>query len=277
MSRALGRGAGSRDRCRRTSSGRRWSRLVARCRPKGETAPHDLRRTLGAILWRHRNGATWRAVPAELGPWWRAAQLFIRRAELGAWQRLLEAAQARGPPRAAGRSGTPAASNSAWRSWTAPASGRARRPRGRPKKGKLAPAGPPGSARALARRVRHQDVRHSRWSRPCRRRRDRARPSARAAAGAGAARPSAAGAALGRGRPRLQLQRLASAHLGQRRASGDPDPKQRGGRRPPRLHPPRPQPGRAALGAARGPARGRDPLREDRRQLPGRAPSRRDC
>jgi hypothetical protein len=35
-------------------------------------------------------------VPAELGPWWRAAQLFIRWSRLGAWQRLLEAAQARG-------------------------------------------------------------------------------------------------------------------------------------------------------------------------------------
>ena len=45
------------------------------------------------IFWRHRNGATWRAIPAELGPWWQAAQLFIRWAEAGAWERLLELAQ----------------------------------------------------------------------------------------------------------------------------------------------------------------------------------------
>jgi len=52
--------------------------------------------TLDGILWRHRNGATWRALPPEYGPWWRAAQLFIRWSRLGAWQRLLILAQARG-------------------------------------------------------------------------------------------------------------------------------------------------------------------------------------
>ena len=70
--------------------------LIEAARPKGKTRPRDLRRTLEAIVWRHRNGATWRAIPAELGPWWRAAQLFIRWAELGVWQRLLETAQGRG-------------------------------------------------------------------------------------------------------------------------------------------------------------------------------------
>jgi transposase len=67
--------------------------LVEACRPKGKTPPRDLRRTIEAIMWRHENGAKWRAIPSELGPWWRAAQLFIRWARLGAWQRLLEAAQ----------------------------------------------------------------------------------------------------------------------------------------------------------------------------------------
>ena len=70
--------------------------LVEACRPKGETPPRDLRRTVEAIVWRHANGAKWRAVPVELGPWWRAAQLFIRWAKLGVWERLLEAIQARG-------------------------------------------------------------------------------------------------------------------------------------------------------------------------------------
>ena len=59
--------------------------LVEACRPKGKTLPQDLRRTVSAILWRHENGAKWRAVPAEFEPWWRAAQVFIRWARLGVW------------------------------------------------------------------------------------------------------------------------------------------------------------------------------------------------
>ena len=39
--------------------------LIEVCRPKGKTPPHDLRRTLSAILWRHQNGAKWRSVPKE--------------------------------------------------------------------------------------------------------------------------------------------------------------------------------------------------------------------
>ena len=70
--------------------------LVEACRPKGKTAPHDLRRTVTAILWRHQNGAKWRAIPAEFGPWWRAAQVFIRWARHGAWERLLALVQERG-------------------------------------------------------------------------------------------------------------------------------------------------------------------------------------
>src|SRR4028119_1555620 len=47
--------------------------LIEACRPKGKTPPQDLRRTLSAILWRHQNGAKWRAAPPELGPGGRAA------------------------------------------------------------------------------------------------------------------------------------------------------------------------------------------------------------
>src|SRR5689334_13910978 len=64
--------------------------------PKGKTSPQNLRRTLSAIVWRHQNGAKWRAIPAELGPWSRAAQTFIRWAHLGVWERLLGLAQERG-------------------------------------------------------------------------------------------------------------------------------------------------------------------------------------
>ena len=82
-----------------TLTDERWAALgppVEAARPKGKTPPRHLRRTMEAIVWRHRNGATWRAVPAEYGPWWTAAQLFIRWAKLGVWERLLGLAQERG-------------------------------------------------------------------------------------------------------------------------------------------------------------------------------------
>jgi transposase len=70
--------------------------LIEACRPKGKTPPQDLRRTLSAILWRHQNGAKWRAIPSDLGPWSRAAQTFIRWARLGVWERLLTLGQDKG-------------------------------------------------------------------------------------------------------------------------------------------------------------------------------------
>jgi len=42
--------------------------LIEACRPKGKTPPQDLRRTIEAILWRHQNGAKWRAVPRSSVP-----------------------------------------------------------------------------------------------------------------------------------------------------------------------------------------------------------------
>ncbi|WP_409566647.1 transposase [Methylobacterium sp. E-005] len=42
--------------------------LVEACRPKAKTPPQDLQRTLSALLWRHQNGAKWRAIPEDLGP-----------------------------------------------------------------------------------------------------------------------------------------------------------------------------------------------------------------
>ena len=74
----------------------RLSPLVEAARPRGKTGHRDLRRTVAAILWRHRNGAARRSVPAEFGPWWMAAQTFIRWSRLGVWDRLLGAAKARG-------------------------------------------------------------------------------------------------------------------------------------------------------------------------------------
>jgi transposase len=73
-----------------------WEPLIEEVRPRGKTPPKDLRRTISAIFWRHQNGAKWRSIPAELGPWWLAAQLFIRWAKQGVWERLLELVQQRG-------------------------------------------------------------------------------------------------------------------------------------------------------------------------------------
>ena len=45
--------------------------LIEACRPKGKTPPQDLRRTISALVWRHQNGAKWRAIqrvhPVDLG------------------------------------------------------------------------------------------------------------------------------------------------------------------------------------------------------------------
>ena len=66
------------------------------CRPLAKVPPSNLRRTIGAILWRHQNGAKWRALPEGFGPWWMAAQTFIRWSRLGVWERMLAMAQAGG-------------------------------------------------------------------------------------------------------------------------------------------------------------------------------------
>jgi transposase len=70
-----------------------WEPLIEAVRPRGKTPPKDLQRTVSAIFWRHQNGAKWRSIPDELGPWWLAAQLFIRWSKLGVWERLLELAR----------------------------------------------------------------------------------------------------------------------------------------------------------------------------------------
>ncbi len=70
--------------------------LIDACRPHAKVPSPHLRHTIEAILWRHRNGAKRRSVPAELGPWWKAAQTFIRWARLGVWERLLTMAQKKG-------------------------------------------------------------------------------------------------------------------------------------------------------------------------------------
>src|SRR4051812_47609255 len=74
-----------------------WEALIEAVRPRGKTPPKELRWTISAIFRRHQNGAKWRSIPAEipaeLGPWWLAAQLFIRWAKQGVWERLLDLVQ----------------------------------------------------------------------------------------------------------------------------------------------------------------------------------------
>ena len=77
----------------------RLSPLIEAVRPHGKTEPHALRRTVEAIIWRHNNGAKWRAVPVELGPWWMAAQCHNRWFHLGVWDRLLDLAREQGGAR----------------------------------------------------------------------------------------------------------------------------------------------------------------------------------
>nr|WP_197463143.1 IS5 family transposase [Gluconobacter thailandicus] len=72
-----------------------WEPLIEEVRPKGKTPPKNLGRTISAIFWRHQNGAKWRAIPSEFGPWWIAAQLFIRWSKLAVWQRLFEKVKGR--------------------------------------------------------------------------------------------------------------------------------------------------------------------------------------
>ncbi|WP_308219628.1 transposase [Azospirillum argentinense] len=61
--------------------------LIEECRSRGKTPPQHLpqhlHRAITAIMWRLTNGGKWRSIPPALGPWWMAAQTFIRWARLG--------------------------------------------------------------------------------------------------------------------------------------------------------------------------------------------------
>ena len=90
--------------------------------PRRRPMTHE-RRTVEAVVWRLRNGAKWRAVPPEFGPWARAAHLHLRWSRLGVWQRafehlrdtrhaalaevMLDGTSVRAHPKAAGAKGGP--------------------------------------------------------------------------------------------------------------------------------------------------------------------------
>lgn len=69
--------------------------LIDEVRPHAKVPIADLRRRIEGIFWRHDDGAKWRAMPAEYGPWWKPAQTFMDWARLGVWERLLDLARER--------------------------------------------------------------------------------------------------------------------------------------------------------------------------------------
>jgi transposase len=69
--------------------------LINECRPPCKVPIANLRQRIEGILWRHDNGAKWRALPAEYGPWWKPAQTFIDWSRLGVWEQLFKLVQAR--------------------------------------------------------------------------------------------------------------------------------------------------------------------------------------
>src|SRR3712207_4308323 len=76
----------------------RWNALeplLNEVRPWAARPIRELRWTIEAIVWRHENGAKWRSIPAELGPWWMAAQTFLRWSRLAVWEGLPRLVQER--------------------------------------------------------------------------------------------------------------------------------------------------------------------------------------
>jgi transposase len=73
--------------------------LIEALRPHGKTQPEKLRRNIEAIIWRHQNGAKWRAIPLEPAPWSRACQCFNGWTHHGVRERLpgLTQSEAGGP------------------------------------------------------------------------------------------------------------------------------------------------------------------------------------
>ena len=53
-------------------SDERWAALeplVGAWRPNAKVPPWHLRHMISAVVWRHENGAKWRAIPMELRLW----------------------------------------------------------------------------------------------------------------------------------------------------------------------------------------------------------------
>ncbi|MET4107032.1 transposase [Hymenobacter sp. UYP22] len=73
-----------------------WARLAPLLPGRPGTSGgrgRDNRQFVEAVLWLARNGARWRALPAERGNWHTTYTRFQRWAASGVWQRVFEAVQ----------------------------------------------------------------------------------------------------------------------------------------------------------------------------------------
>src|SRR3954451_18128425 len=82
--------------------------LLPKAKPLGRPRKNCLRRVLDAILYRNRNGCTWRALPHDFPPWRAVYNHFIRWRDDGTWAALNDALRAE-VRRKAGRDPTPSA------------------------------------------------------------------------------------------------------------------------------------------------------------------------
>jgi hypothetical protein len=255
--------------------------------PEGQDAAAELRRTVEAIFWRHQNGAKWRSVPAELAP--RGAGRMIGAADHGGGRRSSSSAGRGSGPGAPARGG-PGAPCRARRGVPR----RHQRP-GAPESGGRGQKGGSRAGRDVREALGRSRGGHGREACVSDRRRLGAgrrlrpgfRPSPRAASRAGPAGPAAARAARRCRHRGVVGDRCEAARRISSDASREPI-RSRGARPavptrrneaavacPGCIHNNRSgatlPTGRAAVGAAEGVARRRDPPREDSRQLPGRA------
>lgn len=82
--------------------------LLPRAKLLGRPRKNDLRRVLDAILYRNRNGCTWRALPHDFPPWRAVYNDFIRWRDDGTWAALNDALRTKVRCQA-GRDPTPSA------------------------------------------------------------------------------------------------------------------------------------------------------------------------
>ncbi len=68
---------------------------------RGARPRKDERRTIEAIVWRRDNGAKWRSVPAELGPWHRAYLRFRCWTLSSGWDKIMAYVSVQGEPKLA--------------------------------------------------------------------------------------------------------------------------------------------------------------------------------
>jgi hypothetical protein len=66
-----------------------WERIVPLLPPL-RRHPHDDRTLLAGMLWVVQTGTSWRALPAQFGPWQTVYSCYQRWRRAGVWQRILD-------------------------------------------------------------------------------------------------------------------------------------------------------------------------------------------